>query len=105
MSKLTATVPYLGNPSSSNSLPSLSPAVSQFAAYLKAIYKSSPASSQKWPPEFSKEYIELELVEGDEECRDDYIGHVLQGNIEEIPRRISKEEMIDLYVHESVGGK
>ena len=80
----------------------VSAAVAQFSADLKAKYKCCPISSDKWPPTPSKEYIKLAVVQGDDSaCREDYIGHVLEGNI--IGRKnITEEQILDLCV-EQVG--
>ena len=64
--------------------PPVSSAISHYRAYLKTVYKNSPISpDSKWPPTPSKEYINLAVVEG-ERCREDYIGHTLQGNIKQV---------------------
>jgi hypothetical protein len=48
------------------------------------VYKNSPISPKnKWPPTPSKAYICLKVVESDHRCRDEYIGHTLQGDIED----------------------
>ena len=61
--------------------------------YLKTVYKNSPVSpNSKWPPTPSREYISLAVVEG-EECRDDYIGHTLQGNVKEV---LNKRKVISI---------
>ena len=79
----------------------VSAAVAQFSADLKAKYKCCPISSDKWPPTPSKEYIKLAVVQGHSACREDYIGHVLKGNI--IGRKnITEEQILDLCV-EQVG--
>ena len=41
-------------------------------------------SENKWPPTPSKKYISLALVkELNSVCRDEYIGHILEGNVAE----------------------
>ena len=83
----------------------VSAAVAQFSADLKAKYKCSPISSDKWPPTPSKEYIKLAVVQGDDSaCREDYIGHVLEGNI--IGREnITEEQILDLCVKQVGKGR
>ena len=87
--------------------PSAAPAVdgiSRFSADLKAEYKCCPISPDKWPPTPSKEYIKLAVVQGDSACREDYIGHVLEGNVDKVHARenITGEQILDLCV-EQVG--
>ena len=87
--------------------PSAAPAVdgiSRFSADLKAEYKCCPISSDKWPPTPSKEYIKLAVVQGCSAHREDYIGHVLKGNIDKVHARenITEEQILDLCV-EQVG--
>lgn len=76
----------------------LSPAVSRYQSYLKTVYKSSLISRDaKWPPTPSNEYINLAIVKGGT-CRDDYVGHVLKGNIKEAlqnRKAISIEEILE----------
>ena len=83
----------------------LSPAVARFADDLKAKYRSSPTSSQKWPPTPSREYIKLALVKGRKKGKDDYIGHVLEGNIEKVIERmkLSEEDILKLCAGEARG--
>ena len=89
----------LGNPPPTSS--TVSAAVAQFSADLKAKYKCCPISSDKWPPTPSKEYIKLAVVQSHSACREDYIGRVLEGNI--IGRdNITEEQILDLCV-EQVG--
>ena len=89
----------LGNPPPTSS--TVSAAVAQFSAELKAKYKCCPISSDKWPPTPSKEYIKLAVVQSHSACREDYIGRVLEGNI--IGRdNITEEQILDLCV-EQVG--
>ena len=89
----------LGNPPPTSS--TVSAAVAQFSADLKAKYKCCPISSDKWPPTPSKEYIKLAVVQNRSACREDYIGRVLEGNI--IGRdNITEEQILDLCV-EQVG--
>ena len=89
----------LGNPPPTSS--TVSAAVAQFSADLKAKYKCSPISSDKWPPTPSKEYIKLAVVQSHSACREDYIGRVLEGNITGRDN-ITEEQILDLCV-EQVG--
>ena len=77
---------------------SFSTAVSHYRTYLKCVYKRSPISPDtKWPPSPGREFIRLAIVEG-QSCRDEYIGHILQGNIKQAllnKREISIEEILD----------
>ena len=55
--------------------------------------------SDKWPPTPSQEYVTLAVVEGSYSCRDEYIGEILQGNVQEIlhgRRKISVKHILDL---------
>lgn len=62
----------------------ISSAISSYHTYLKTVYENSPISPEtKWPPTPSRKYINLAVVEG-EKCREDYIGHTLQGNVSQI---------------------
>ena len=96
-----------GNPPSTPSAPPAIDAVSRFSAGLKAKYKCSPISSDKWPPTPSKEYIRLAVVEGLSACREDYIGHVLHGNINKVLGRknITEEQILDLCVEQAGKGR
>ena len=94
----------LGNlPSHLSSYIYITEAVSRFSADLKAKYKCSPIASDKWPPTPSKEYVRLEVVEGSA-CREDYIGHVMEGHIDRVSGKetITEEQILDLCV-EQVG--
>ena len=52
--------------------------------YLKYVYGNSPISpNTKWPPSPGREFISLAVVEG-QSCRDEYIGHTLQGNVKQV---------------------
>ena len=63
------------------------------------MYKNSPISPDtKWPPTPSRQFISLVVVEGGHKCRDDYIGHILQGNITEVlekRKEISIEQILE----------
>ena len=61
------------------------------------MYKKFPISpDSKWPPTPSKKYISLTVVEGGHRCRDEYIGHTLQGNIAASNRKeISIEQILE----------
>ena len=87
--------------------PSATPAndgISRFSAELKAVYKHSSFTSDKWPPTQSKKYIKLAVVQGRSARREDYIGHVLKGNVDKVHARenITEEQILDLCV-EQVG--
>ena len=66
--------------------------------YLKYVYESSPISPDvKWPPTPGKEFVRLSVVEG-HKCRDQYIGHTLQGNVKEVlehRQEISIEQILE----------
>ena len=52
--------------------------------YLKYVYGNSPISPDaKWPPTPGKEFVRLSVVEG-QNCREQYIGHTLQGDIKKV---------------------
>ena len=66
------------------------PAVHHFSLYLKAVYKNFPVSPDgKWPPTPSKRFINLAMIEWDDDddhkWREEYIGHTLE---ESDPRRM-----------------
>ena len=64
------------------------------------MYKNSPISPDtKWPPTPSRQFISLVVVEGGHKCRDDYIGHILLGNITEVlekRKEISVEQILEV---------
>ena len=63
---------------------SFSSATSHYHMYLKKRYGNSPISPNiKWPPSPGREFISLAVVEG-QSCRDEYIGHTLQGNVKQV---------------------
>ena len=63
---------------------SSSSAISHYHTYLKYVYGNSPISpNTKWPPSPGREFITLAVVEG-RSCRDEYIGHTLQGNVKQV---------------------
>ena len=68
--------------------PSVSPALSRYADYLKSVYTNSPvAKSDKWPPTPSTMYIKLALVKKEKVSRaeaDEYTRLTLQGDIDTI---------------------
>lgn len=76
----------------------ISSATFHYSAYLKSVYTNSPISpDSKWPPTPSKEYIQLAVVEG-KKCRDEYIGHTLQGNVKHLlekRKNIAIEQILD----------
>ena len=66
---------------------SSSSAISHYHTYLKCVYGNSPISpNTKWPPSPCREFITLAVVEG-QSCRDEYIGHTLQGNVKQVLHR------------------
>ena len=78
--------------------PAPSSAISHYNTYLKYVYGNSPISpDNKWPPSPGREFISLALVEG-RSCRDEYIGHTLQGNVKKVlhsRREISIEQILE----------
>ena len=77
---------------------SSSSAISHYHTYLKYVYGNSPISpNTKWPPSPGREFITLAVVEG-QSCRDEYIGHTLQGNVKQVlhsRREISIGEILE----------
>ena len=77
---------------------SFSSAISHYHTYLKYVYGNSPISpNTKWPPSPGREFITLAVVEG-RSCRDEYIGHTLQGNLKQVlhrRRKISIGEILE----------
>ena len=65
-------------------LPVTSAAISSYHAYLKSLYNRDAIRPDKWPPTPSRRCTSLAVVESDDRCRDDYIGHTLQGDIKEL---------------------
>ena len=79
----------------SNCPPAPSSAISHYREYLEIVYENSTISPDtKWPPTPSREFITLAVVKGQTHCRDEYIGHTLQGNIEQVLKN-RKEISID----------
>ena len=82
----------------SNCPPAPSSAISHYREYLEIVYENSTISPDtKWPPTPSREFITLAVVEGQTHCRDEYIGHTLQGNIKQVlkyRKEISIEEIL-----------
>ena len=75
---------YVGTSPTSNGPPASSSAISHYRMYLKYVYGNSAISPKtKWPPSPGKEFISLAVVEGGR-CRDEYIGHTLQGNVKQV---------------------
>ena len=81
----------------SNCPPAPSSAISHYREYLEIVYENSTISPDaKWPPTPSTEFITLAVVEGWAHCRDEYVGHTLQGNIKQVlnyRKEISIEEI------------
>ena len=90
-----------GNPPPTPSAAPTIDAISRFFDDLKAKYKCCPIKSDKWPPTPSKEYVKLAVGNT---RREDYIGHVLEGNVGKVNGRknITEEQILDLCV-EQVG--
>ena len=86
-------------PTGTHSPAVVSSAISHYHTYLRTVYKNSPISPEtKWPPTPSREYITLAVVEGEKKCRDEYIGHILQGNVQQLLKRrreISTEQILE----------
>ena len=82
----------------SNCPPAPSSAISHYRDYLEIVYENSTISPDtKWPPTPSREFITLAVVEGQTHCRDEYIGHTLQGNIKQVlsdRKEISIDEIL-----------
>ena len=87
---------FSGAPTS-NCTPAPSSAISHYREYLEIVYENSTISPDtKWPPTPSTEFITLAVVKGQAHCRDEYIGHTLQGNIKQVlsdRKEISIEEI------------
>ena len=83
----------------SNCPPAPSSAISHYREYLEIVYENSSISpGKKWPPTPCKEFITLAVVEGQTHCRDEYVGHILQGNIKQVlnnRKEISIEEILE----------
>ena len=77
---------------------SFSSAISHYHTYLKYVYGNSPISpNTKWPPSPGRQFISLAVVQG-QSCRDEYIGHTLQGNLKQVlhrRREISIREILE----------
>ena len=88
----------LSNAPTKNCPLTISSAISHYCTYLKYVYSNSPMSpDSKWPPSPSREFISLAVVEG-QSCRDEYIGHTLQGNIKQVlsnKKEISIEQILE----------
>ena len=88
---------YVGTSPTNNCPPAPSSAISHYHTYLKYVYGNSPISpNTKWPPSPGKEFISLAVVKG-ESCRDEYIGHTLQGNVKQVlydRKEISIEQIL-----------
>ena len=84
--------------STSNCPPAPSSAISHYREYLEIVYENSTISPDtKWPPTPSREFITLAVVKGQAHCRDEYIGHTLQGNIKQVlsdRKEISIDEIL-----------
>ena len=80
--------------------PSVSPALSRYADYLKSVYTNSPvAKSDKWPPTPSTMYIKLALVKKKKVSRaeaDKFTRLTFQGDIDTILQAKEQIEMDDI---------
>ena len=99
MRMVTIAVGTISNAPTINTPPVTSSATSHYRTYLKTVYKNSPISpDSKWPPTPSRKYISLTVVTGDRKCRDEYIGHTLQGRIADVAntrKEISTEQILE----------
>ena len=91
---------YVGDKMSTIScLPVTSAAISSYHEYLKSLYNRDAIRPDKWPPTPSRGYVSLAVVEGDDRCRDEYIGHTLQGDIKELlknRKKISVHQILEV---------
>ena len=77
----------------------IAPAISSYRKYLKCLYNRGAIQQDKWPPTPSREYISLVVVENDERCRDVYIGHTLQGDVNKLlknRKKITVHQILDV---------
>ena len=77
----------------------IAPALSSYHKYLKCLYNRGVIQQDKWPPTPSREYISLVVVENDERCRDEYIGHTLQGDVNKLlknRKKISVHQILEV---------
>ena len=82
---------YVGDKMSTTScLPATSAAISSYHQHLKSSYNRDIIRQDKWPPTPSRGYVSLAVVEGDDRCRDEYIGHTLQGDVKELMKNRKK---------------
>ena len=82
---------YVGDKMSTTScLPVTSAAISSYHQHLKSSYNRDIIRQDKWPPTPSRGYVSLAVVEGDDRCRDEYIGHTLQGDVKELMKNRKK---------------
>ncbi len=79
--------------------PFQTPAIAEYARFLKACYHTCPiATVVSWPPTPSKEYIQLAVIKQNRKINEKYIGHTLKGNIQEIledRELITTDEILD----------
>ena len=91
---------YVGDKMSTTScLPVTSVAISSYHEYLKSLYNRDAIRPDKWPPTPSRGYISLAVVEGGDRCREEYIGHTLQGDIKELLKnheKISAHQILEV---------
>ena len=82
-----------------SSPPATSSAITLYREYMEIVYEySTILPDSKWPPSPSREFITLAVVEGHMSSRHKYIGHTLQGNINQVlnnRKKISIEEILE----------
>ena len=78
--------------STTSCLPETTSAIARYHEYLKSLYNRDVIRPDKWPPTPSRGYISLAVVEGGDRyrCRDEYIGHTLQGDIKKLLKNREK---------------
>ena len=85
--------------STTSCLPVTSAAISSYHEYLKSLYSRDAIRPDKWPPTPSRGYISLAVVEGGDRCRDEYIGHTLQGDVKQLlkyRKKISVHQILEV---------
>ena len=78
--------------STTSCLPETTSAIASYHEYLKSLYNRDVIRPDKWPPTPSRGYISLAVVEGGDRyrCRDECIGHTLQGDIKKLLKNREK---------------
>ena len=85
--------------STTSCLPVTSAAISSYHEYLKSLYNRDAIRPDKWPPTPSRGYTSLAVVEGGDRCRDQYIGHTLQGDVKQLlkyRKKISVHQILEV---------